>query len=298
MNRARRTLVVALLALLPLSLGACSALDLRGGPELTGSDVIVLTHPQRMPDGYFGEEIVMITEDTISSRYVLPDGSELYDVEQELAPADRERLVEATEEYLAWEPSVPEEDRIECIDAPVQTVEVYGSLTHTSSMQDCTPETPLRELNIVASDVEGELIGALARPFHDWTVEVRPWADGGPDESAPVESYTVTGDGIVGGMVMSSQNAPEGWADSFEAIENPYDPTAAPRLIVPWDVSGPVLSDLDRVLLTDTVPTCDEPAGEIRALRLHQYEEPTVAATRPLCPGEPAADLVERLRGV
>ena len=142
----RAVRAIALLAGSTLMLGACampSLSRLGGGPDLAATDVITLTHPQTMPDGYYGETTIEIGEHTLTERYVLPDGTEIYSVEQELSAEDRDHLEQATETYLDWEPSVPADERIDCMDAGLQTVEVSGSITHASSMQDCDPGIPL-----------------------------------------------------------------------------------------------------------------------------------------------------------
>ncbi|GAA1312998.1 MAG: hypothetical protein ACTIOA_11425 [Brachybacterium tyrofermentans] len=294
----RAVRAIALLAGSTLMLGACampSLSGLGGGPDLAATDVITLTHPQTMPDGYYGETTIEIGEHTLTERYVLPDGTEIYSVEQELSAEDRDHLEQATETYLDWEPSVPADERIDCMDAGLQTVEVSGSITHASSMQDCDPESPLRELNVLVRDSQGERVEQLARPAADWTVEFRPWAGDGPDESAPVETYALDGDGFAEGTYITAGNVPDGWGGSLTEQEDPYATTGTARFLAPWSLIGPVLADLNTLLLEHDPSTCEDPSGEVR-VRYEGTQERTW--TSQLCPGEPSEALVEELRGL
>lgn len=291
----RRLGAAALLGALALALTACSPSGPPDGPDLAAGDVITLGEPQVMPDGYYGVESIVITEDTVSGRFVLPDGSEIFSVERELAPEDRESLETAAEAYLEWEPGVSVEERTSCMDIGDTTVEVFGSLTHESSMQDCSQETPLRELTTLAEDTWSEGRGPLVRPFMDWSVEIRPWAGDGPDESATVESYLFRRGIFPDGLQVIAQNAPDGWGTSLTAED---DYAGDERYLAPWALSGPVLSDLNEMLLEPDAPGCDAPTGEIRVIRQLPYDDSEVIATRPLCPGQPSTDVAETLRGL
>lgn len=283
----------ALLAGSTLLLGACSMSDLPGldtGPDLAAEDLITLTRPMVMPDGYYGEETTVITAETITGRYVLPDGTEIFSVEQELDAEDRELLEQAAEDYLEWEPSVSPEERMDCMDAGMLTVEVSGSLEHESSMQDCAPDSPLRDLTVQTRDTQGERVDQLARPFADWAVEIRPWAGDGPDEAAPVESYDIQGEAFSDGVWVTPENPPDSWGTELTAATN--DPE---RFLVPWGRSGPVLAELNRVLLAQDQLGCDAPSGEIRIV---DRGDPDQAWTHPVCSGQPTELLLEELRGL
>lgn len=288
---ATRTASAAVLGMLALS--ACSLPGLPGGPDLAASDVITLEAQQFMPNGYYGVESVVITQDTISGRYVLPDGTEVFAVEQELGPEERDAVETATQEYLEWEPGVSAQERTDCMDVGETTVEVLGSLTHESHMQDCAQESPLRELTSLARDLQGERVDSLLRPYLDWSVEIRPWDGDGPDGSAPVESYTLRADGFSKGTEIIPQHAPDGWGASLTAWDVPTGPD---RYLAPWPVSGPVLWDLNEMLLEGDGLGCDAPTGEIRVLHVIGSRDPELVATRPLCPEQPSAAAAASLR--
>lgn len=293
MTMLRPIRTIALLVGSVLLLSACSTPDLPGlgtGRDLAAEDTITLTQPMVMPDGYYGEETTVIAADTIIGRYALPDGTEIFSVEQELDAQGRDLLEQAVERYLEWEPSVPAEERMDCMDAGMLTVEVSGSLEHASTMQDCDPDSPLRDLTVQARDTQGERVDQLARPFTDWAVEIRPWAGDGPEESAPVESYAMQGEAFSDGVWVTPANPPDGWGADLAAASN--DPE---RFLVPWASSGPALAELNRLLLAQDQLGCDAPNGEIRII---DEVDPDESWTYRVCPGQPSELLVEELRGL
>lgn len=182
MARTRRLGATALLAALTLALGACTLPRLPGrdGSDLAGDDVITLSQDSAGVFGYFGSSSTEVTADTVTERFVLPNDVEIFAVAEEITPEHRATVEEDAEAYLAWERTLSDEDLPVCADIPPLTVDISGSTTHESTVQDCMQESPLRVLDRSVRSAQSELPGQLARPTGDWTIEIRPWGEGSP----------------------------------------------------------------------------------------------------------------------
>lgn len=295
MTTARRTAALTLLGALTLTLAlsSCSLLPAGHGPELADDDVLTLGHSAAGMFGYFGYGSTTVAADTISTRYELPNGAEIYETTDELDPEVRDRIEVKAGEYVAWEGKLSEKQRTPCTDIPSTAVEISGSITHESSVQDCADDAPLRALEQSVRDAEPELFDQLARPADDWTVEIRPWtedgpAGGGPDDSAPVERYQLRAAQHEIGMGITAENAPAGWGDDLP----PDEGTGAP---LGWDATGTVLRDLNAFLLNQRTLGCGDQTGEIRVIK---QGKPSQTWTYRLCPGQRSEVLAQTLRGL
>lgn len=286
----RRTGAAALLAALTLALGACTLPGLPGqdGSELDGQDVITLTRPSAGMFGFFGTSSTEVGGATVRQTFQLPNGAEIFSVTEEISDGDRGRIEEAAAEYLDWERTLSDAERHPCTDMPSTGIEISGSITHEASVQDCQNETPLRLLEHSVRDAQSELPGQLARPTGDWTVEIRPWAGDGPDESVPVERYRLSAAQHEIGMGITAQNPPSGWGEDLEADTGEGSPLG-------WDTTGTVLVGINDFLLGQGRLGCGDPSGEIRVI--HEGTPSTTWAYR-LCPGQRSAALAELLRGL
>ncbi|GAA1485122.1 hypothetical protein [Brachybacterium fresconis] len=294
MPRARSTAAGALLAALALTLGACSLLPGRGAPDLAASDVITLHITSAGMFGYFGGATTEIDADTISMRYRLPNDAVIYDLTEELEAGDRERIEEAAEKYVAWEKTLSEKERTPCTDIPSTGVEISGSVTHDSSVQDCGDDTPLRDLRQRVDDAEPEPAEHLAHPLDDWTIEIRPWAEDGPDESAPVERYVLTKAQHEIGMGISAENTPDGWGAGL-APGDDEDGDGTGSAPLGWDATGAVLTEINDYLLGRDQLGCGDQTGEIRVIK---QGDPSQTWTYRLCPGQQSEVLAETLRSL
>lgn len=292
--RSRRTAAGALLAALALTLGACSLLPGRGAPDLAASDLITLRVTSAGMFGYFGGATTEVDTNSISMRYRLPNDAVIFEHTEELADGDRERIEEAAEKYVGWEKTLSDRERIPCTDTPPTGVEISGSVTHDSSVQDCVDDTPLRDLRERVDDAEPELTEHLARPVDDWTIEIRPWAEDGPDEAAPVERYELSKAQHEIGMGISAENAPEGWgAGLAPGDDDDGDGTRSAPL--GWDATGTVLTEINDYLLGQDQLGCGDQTGEIRVIK---QGDPSLTWTYRLCPGQQSEVLAETLRGL
>ena len=289
-TRTGRAGMLALLGALTLVLGACSLPHLpgRSGPDLASQDVITLSRANAGIMGYFGEWTTEVAADTITMTYQLPNDAVISTVTEELSPAHREAIVQATEEYVAWEKTLSERERTPCTDIPSTTVTISGSLTHDSSVQDCEGETPLRTLTSVVRDAQSPRSREVARPTHDWTIEIRPWSGEGPDESADVERYHLSAAEPEEGMAIEAENAPAGWGAGLAEDEGDGAPLG-------WDATGTVLIVLNDFLQGQDQLGCGDPVGEIRAI---QHDTPSQTWAYRLCPGQQSEALVDVLRGL
>lgn len=295
MTRARRTLgrplgIAALLAALLLPLGACSPPSLPGlgGTDLAENDVITLTHPSAGMFGYYGDAFTTVEANAVTTSYVLPDGTEIFSLTDEIDSRERERIEDSAERYLAWEKDRSDDDRTVCTDIPSTTVEVSGSITHESVVLDCGDAHPLQDLEGAVGDARSSLAGRLARPAADWSVEIRSWAGGGPNESAPVERYRLLAAEHETGMGATAQHAPEGWGADLPEDTGDGAPLG-------WDTTGTVLLELNAFLIGQDQLGCEDPTGEIRVIR---EGTPSLTWTSRLCAGQQSEVLAEVLRGL
>lgn len=290
MARTRRLGATALLAALTLALGACTLPRLPGqdGPDLAGDDVITLSQDSAGVFGYFGSSSTEVTADTVTERFVLPNDVEIFAVAEEITPEHRATVEGDAEAYLTWERTLSDEDLPVCTDIPPLTVEISGSTTHESTVQDCMQESPLRVLDRSVRSAQSELPGQLARPTGDWTIEIRPWGEDGPDESAPVERYQLSAAEHEIGMGITAQNAPAGWGEGLEPDTGEGSPLG-------WDATGTVLTGINDFLLGQRQLGCGDQTGEIRVI--HEGSPSTTWAYS-LCPGQQSEVLAEILRGL
>lgn len=290
MAATRRTGAMALLVALTLALSACTLprLPWQDGPDLGSGDVIAVTRTSAGIFGYFGSSRTEVAQETIRQTYRLPNGTEIFSLTEEITPGDRGRIEDAAADYLDWERTLSERQRTPCTDVPATGIEISGSVTHESSVQDCGEETPLRLLVQSVRTAQTELPGRLARPTGDWTVEIRPWAEDGPDETAPVERYRLSAAQHEIGMGITAQNAPSGWGEVLEPDTGEGSPLG-------WDGTGTVLIGINDFLLAQRHMSCRDPIGEIRVI--HEGA-PSTTWTYCLIPGEQSEALTELMRGL
>lgn len=294
---------VALLGALAMLLSACTLPPLPGLPgsggggpaagsiDLERDDVITYTSHQMAMEGDFGNEVVEIHRDRVVLRFELPDDSVLFEVEAELAPEQRTLIEQAAEEYLEWEPTVPDADRSQCTDIGSDTVEISGSIVHSSSMQNCLDETPLEELADEIQQAVGRLDEDLAVPWQQWTVEIRPWDESlqGADESIPPERYSLERGWGGEGMLLTATNTPEGWGSEVDPGQ------ASDGVLLSWAQTGTVLTAVNKVYLERSSIGCEDPTGEMRIIRAG---EPAALWTHRVCAGDVTEDLETVLRGL
>ncbi|GAA1312995.1 MAG: hypothetical protein ACTIMA_07595 [Brachybacterium tyrofermentans] len=293
MTTARRPGALALLGALTLALSSCSLLPAGDGPELADDDVITIGNSAAGMFGYFGHGSTTVAADTISQRYELPNGAEIYETTDELDPEARDLIEVRAGKYVAWEGKLSEKRRAPCTDIAATSVSISGSITHDSDVQDCADDTPLHTLKQSVRDAEPELFGQLAHPIDDWTIEIRPWteegpAGGGPDESAPIERYELSAAQHEIGMGITAQNAPADWGADLA----PEEGNGAP---LGWDNTGLVLTDLNAFLLNQKTLGCGDQTGEIR---MTKHGKPAQTWTYRLCPGQHSEALAQTLRGL
>lgn len=293
MTTARRPGALALLGALTLALSSCSLLPAGDGPELAADDVITIGSSAAGMFGYFGHGSTTVAADTISTRFELPNGAEIYETTDELDPAARDLIEERAGKYVAWEGKLSQKTQNPCTDLPSTGVEITGSITHESSVQDCADDSPLRALKQSVRDAEPELFGQLARPVDDWTIEIRPWTEdgpvgGGPDDSAPVERYVLTAAQHEIGMGISAESTPAGWGADLAPDEGNGAPLG-------WDTTGLVLIDLNAYLLNQDKLGCVDQTGQIRVTK---QGNPAQTWTHRLCPGQHSEVLAQTLRGL
>lgn len=303
LTRAARGL--GLLAGLAMVLSSCALPPLPGFPggggggggsaagsvDLERDDVITFTSHQMAMEGDFGDDVVEIHRDRVVVRFVLPDGTVLYEVDAELAPEDRARVEQAAEDYLEWEPTVPAEDRTPCTDIGSDIVRISGSITHSSTMQNCQGETPLAALSDEAREAAGRLDEQLARPWQQWTVEIRPWDESlqGVDEAVAPERYSLDRGWGGEGMLLTATNTPEGWGAEVDAEQ------AGDGVLLSWVQTGTVLTAINEVHLERHTIDCADPTGQIQIIRAG---DPAALWTHRVCPGDVTEDLETVLRAL
>lgn len=285
----RNTRAIVLMTGLAMMVSACSLPQWGGGgADLASGDVITITRTSAGMFGLFGAGTTEIAEDTVTSRYSLPNNAEIYALTEELAAPDREHIEHAAEEYLEWERTLSERARTPCTDIPSDRIEISGSTTHESTVQDCSEDTPLRALKQSVTHAQSEFPEQLAHPTDEWTIEIRPWAGDGPDESADVERYALTRAEHEKGMGITAQNAPSGWG--AELVPEGDDPAS-----LGWDTTGTVLTEINGFLLGQRQLGCGDQTGEIRVIK---QGEPSLTWTYRLCPGQQSEVLAQTLRGL
>lgn len=293
MRTARAT---ALAGALMMLMSACSLpmVPGPGGPDVTSQDVITIHRSAAGMFGFFGSGSTSVAEDSITQRFSIPNGVEIYSYTEELETQDRMQIEEATEKYLVWESTLSQEQQILCTDMPNTDVEISGSFSHESSVQDCKDESPLRALKQTVRNAQGPLAAQLAVPTEDWTIEIRPWVEdepygGGPDEEAPVERYDLLAAEHEVGMGILAQNTPDGWGERLA------QPRGVEHQQLGWDTTGVVLTEVNDFLLGQGQMGCGDPSGEIRVI---QQRNPALTWTYRLCPGEHSEELAQTLRGL
>lgn len=277
-----------LLAGAMLALAGCEPPGTGGsGPDLGEDDVVTLVEPHASLDGYFGSTVTEVGKDSMTTRFEMPDGTEIYAATEEMDPWRREEVVEAAQEYIGWRAGI--RDPAPCTDIGSTTVRITGAVEHESEMQDCAPDTPLRALRLTIDDSRGPDAEHRAHPYEDWTIEVRPWSGDGPDESAPVERYLLRRGEFRTLMYMSAENAPAGWGEDLvpgaEEGERALDEAA----------TASVMKDLNGFLLGQDQMGCGDPSGEVRVIR---EGIPALQWTYRLCADEHSEVLVGTLRGM
>ena len=279
----------ALTAMLALALTGCGIAlpGLGGAPELDEQDVITYSRSVSGVYGDLGTRTVEVGPDTLTTRYSMPGGTELFSVEEELAAEDRERIMTATEEYIAWQDSPG--DKAVCADTPSITVQVTGSHEHSSTRDDCPGDEPPGALLSALEEAQSAEVAALAVPGVEWRIDLRPWSGDGPDEDASVERYRLGHGGDGSPMSIEGERAPDGWSDDLEPA------AGEDERLLDEEATAAVLRALNGVLMPDSALDCDAPTG---AMTLIRDGEPTGTWELPVCAGQESETLVEELRGL
>lgn len=276
-------------AVLVLSLAGCGITPPGPGgtPELGEKDVITYSRSVMGVYGDLGTRTVEVGPDMLTSRYSMPAGTELYSVEEELAAEDRERIVTAAEEYIAWQGS-PGEKAV-CADTPTVTVQVTGSHEHSSTVDDCAGDAPPGALLRALEEAQSAEVAALAAPGLEWRIELRRWRGDGPEEGARAERYRLGHGGDGSPMSIEGERAPAGWGEELE------HGTDEDERLLDEESTVAVLRGVNAVLMPDSPLACEAPTGAMTLLR---DSEPTDTLELPVCPGQATEALVEELRGL
>ena len=279
----------ALTAALALVLTGCGVAlpGLGGAPELDEQDVITYSRSVLGVYGGRGTVTFEVGPDSLTSRYTMPRGTELYAVEEELAAEDRERILTAAEEYISWQRS--RGDETVCTDSPQVTVQVAGSHEHSSTVDDCSRSEPPHALRSALEEAQGTEVAALAAPGVEWRIELRPWSDDGPEQGARAERYALGHGGDGSPMSIEGERVPEGWGDELEPGSDEDE------LLLDEETTVAVLRALNAVLMPEAPLDCDSPT---RAITLIRDGEPTGTWELPVCAGQETEALVEELRGL
>lgn len=283
----RRSAVLSAALVLTLTGCGITVPGIGGSPALDEQDVITYSSSVAGVYGRLGTRIFEVGPDTLTTRYSMPGGTELYAVEEELAAEDRERIVSATEEYIVWQDSPG--DKAVCADTPMVTVQVTGSHEHSSTVEDCSEDEPPRAILRALEEAQSAEVHSLAVPGVMWRIEVRPWSGDGPEEGARAERYEL-GRGASGvPMSITGERAPAGWGDELEPGSDKNE-----RLLDEESTIA-VLRGVNAVLMPESPLACDAPTG---AMILRRDSEPTSTLELPVCPGQATEALVEDLRGL
>lgn len=279
----------ALTAMLALALTGCGIAlpGLGGAPELDEQDVITYSRSVSGVYGDLGTRTVEVGPDTLTTRYSMQGGTELFSVEEELAAEDRERIMTATEEYIAWQDSPG--DKAVCADTPSITVQVTGSHEHSSTRDDCPGDEPPGALLSALEEAQSAEVAALAVPGVEWRIELRPWSGDGPEQGARAERYALGHGGNGSPMSIEGERVPEGWGDELEPGSDEDE------LLLDEETTVAVLRALNAVLMPEAPLDCDSPTGAITLIR---DGEPTGTWELPVCAGQETEALVEELRGL
>lgn len=283
---ARRAALLAGAAALALS--GCGIANTAFPVSLADEDVITVVRSDAGIFGYYGGSTMEVAATTITTRYTLPDGTELYEVTDELEPLQRERVVDAAETYLEWERFAG--DRGLCTDLPSTTVTVSGSTTHESSYQECDLEV-LTDLRRTIEDSRGSVTRDLAHPAQEWTVEIQPLtAEGEPvADTGSAERYAFQPGYYPDLVMVQAEGAPEGWgADLAPGPEEGQRVLEAPEVATALQGINGVLLDQDRI-------GCGDATAEVTLTR---GGAPSALWEFPVCPGQSTEELVEALRGL
>lgn len=278
-----------LTAALALALTGCGVAlpGLGGAPELDEQDVITYSRSVQGLYGDLGTRTVEVGPDTLTTGYSMPGGTELYSVQEALAAEDRERIMTATEEYIAWQDSPG--DKAVCADTPSITVQVTGSHEHSSTMDDCPGNEPPGALLSALEEAQSAEVAALAVPGVEWRIELRPWSGDGPEEGTRAERYALGHDGEGGPVTIEGERVPEGWGAGLE------QDTYGEALVLDEETAVAVLRAVNGVLMPDSALDCDAPTG---ALTLLRDGEPSGTWELPVCAGQETEALVDALRGL
>lgn len=298
MGRSRtRSLAAAVASVLLLS-GCGSLLPMSwplGGGSIASTDVITLSRGSMYGFTPTGSSSVEIDGTTMVHRFALParpseDRVVIYELEHEVTAEDRDRIEELTAEYIDWERTVPEDERDPCTDIPGYTVQVTGSVTHKSSMQDCHGGTPLTALASAIHASAPEKVTYLANPNQAWSIEIAPLehADG-----RPVETYTLAPvDNPAGGMEITAENPPEGWGQHW------VDGTDPGPHVMDWDLTGEVLTELNLFFTSTDQIHCDHETRVQLTKHTTGDHRPDLTWSYPLCEDQVSGDFVETMRGL
>ena len=255
----------------------------RTSADLAPTDVITLLVPSTDPGGSYGDYRYEITEDSISSSFTLFDGTVIYAVSAGLSPLQRDYLELATENYVGTDPA----DRgPRCAHSGAITVEISGSISHRSEASSCIASSPMTALHRAVRELRGDAAKLLAEPSQKWTIEIRPWATDGPDDSAPVESYTLRGSGTSDGMTIQGESTPPGWGGTLAPGSGEQGPSLGQQ------GTGTVLTALNEVILGEDRAHCESPSAEVRII---QHDTPDLVWTTRQCPDQhPGTGLTRR----
>lgn len=283
---ARRAALLAGAAALALS--GCGIANTAFPVSLADEDVITVARSDAGIFGYYGGRTMEVAATTITTRYTLPDGTELYEVTDELEPLQRERVVDAAETYLEWERFAGDQGL--CTDIPNTTVKVSGSRTHESSYQECDLDV-LTDLRRTVEDSRGRVTRDLARPTQEWTVEIQPLtAEGEPVADAGAAERYAFQPGYYPDLAMvQAEGAPEGWGADLAP-----GPEEGQRVLEAADVAT-ALQGINGVLLGQDRIGCRDATAEITLTRTGK---PSTVWEFPVCPDQTPEELVAALRGL
>ena len=296
MTTARRPGALALLGALALALSSCSLCP----PGTVLSSPPTTSSPSGSSAagmfGYFGHGSTTVAADTISTRFELPNGAEIYETTDELDPAARDLIEERAGKYVAWEGKLSQKTQNPCTDLPSTGVEITGSITHESSVQDCRRRHTSEHAEAIRARCGARAVRAARTPCRrlSWTIEIRPWTEdgpvgGGPDDSAPVEDATCSPrPSTRSGWGISAENTPAGWGADLAPDEGNGAPLG-------WDTTGLVLIDLNAYLLNQDKLGCGDQTGQIRVTK---QGNPAQTWTHRLRPGQHSEVLAQTLRGL
>lgn len=258
----------------------------RASVALAPTDVLTIQLPSTDPGGSYGDVRYEITEDSLSSSFTMFDGTTIYVATTALTTSQRDALERSAETYVDTDPA---ERGPKCPHSGRATVTISGSVVHRSEAYPCFSFSPMNALLDAVGAASSEVMGQLAEPYEMWSIEIRPWATDGPDESAPVERYTLDGFELSGNMAIEGENTPPGWGRTLLPVPAGDEP------MIYEHTTATVLTALNDVILGEERAHCEEPSAEVRII-LH--DSPDLVRTTRLCPGQEPEVLVDALRGL